>query len=79
MRILIRRVRGLISLRRRNACPEVRRNIACPARPNIGNGGINTIDGAVDLGAVAIKMIASAKRNPRLGQSQLERAVHARL
>ena len=58
---------------------KVRRNIACPARPNVGNGGINAIDGTVGLGRGRHQNDRLRERNPRLGQSQLERAVHARL
>ena len=58
---------------------KVRRNIACPARPNVGNGGINAIDGTVGLGRGRHQNDRFRERNPRLGQSQLERAVHARL
>ena len=58
---------------------KVRRNITCPARPNVSNGGINAVDGTVGLGRGRHQNDRFRERNPRLGQSQLERAVHARL
>ena len=58
---------------------EVRGYVARLACADVGNGGINAIDGTVGLGRSRHQNDRFRKRNPRLGQSQLERAVHARL